>query len=404
LTYILTVTNNGPSLARNVVINDTYPDGFTFVSSTPIPDTGHNNRWTFPSLAVSANQTVTITGTAPATGGSISNLAGVTSTTPDPIEGNNIATERTEVTPSADLSIAKSVNADPIVTGHLLTYTLTVTNLGPSVATNVVVTETYPAGFFFGSSNPTPSSGNDTWSLGSIAASNTRTITITGNVTATGGIDDNFLVNLATVTSTNDPNLDNNTSGHDVKVTASIPYIVSTKTVALAIDANHDFMPSAGDTLLYFIEMSNIGYATATGVIFTDSPDPNTTLLAGSVTTTQGSVSIGNSISDRTVEVIIGNIPVHGIVTVTFRVTINQPLKADHISNQGLTTGVNFSDAYSDDPRTGEPNDPTVIEARPSPKILVPGLSYGGIMVLVVLTGGVMLWVMRRRKQIRLRP
>jgi uncharacterized repeat protein (TIGR01451 family) len=47
---------------------------------------------------------------------------------------------------SLDVSIAKSDNPDPVIAGTQLTYTLTVANAGLLDATNVVVTDTLPAG------------------------------------------------------------------------------------------------------------------------------------------------------------------------------------------------------------------------------------------------------------------
>ena len=54
----------------------------------------------------------------------------------------------------ADLAITKTDSPDPVVAGGLLTYTINVTNNGPADATEVVVTDTLPAGTTF---SPVPS-------------------------------------------------------------------------------------------------------------------------------------------------------------------------------------------------------------------------------------------------------
>jgi uncharacterized repeat protein (TIGR01451 family) len=70
----------------------------------------------------------------------------VTSTSPeDPNPANNLATATTQVT-SADLSVSKTASSDPAVPGTDLTYTLTVSNAGPTSASVVVVTDTLPTG------------------------------------------------------------------------------------------------------------------------------------------------------------------------------------------------------------------------------------------------------------------
>ena len=75
---------------------------------------------------------------------------------------------------SADLSISKSDNIDPIIAGNQLLYTVTVNNAGPDDATGVVVTDTLPAGVTFVSSTPpicVDSGGILTCTIGTIAAS-----------------------------------------------------------------------------------------------------------------------------------------------------------------------------------------------------------------------------------------
>ena len=67
----------------------------------------------------------------------------------DPDGSNDSATEGTSVQTEADLSITKTDSADPVLAGTDLTYTLSVTNAGPSDATNVVVSDPVPAGTSF---------------------------------------------------------------------------------------------------------------------------------------------------------------------------------------------------------------------------------------------------------------
>ena len=78
----------------------------------------------------------------------------MSSTTTDPTPANNTATDDTTVVTSADLSIAKTDSPDPVIAGTNLTYTLTVSNGGPSDALGVSVSDTLPAGTSFVSSSP----------------------------------------------------------------------------------------------------------------------------------------------------------------------------------------------------------------------------------------------------------
>ena len=56
---------------------------------------------------------------------------------------------------TADLSITKVDTPDPVFVGETLTYTITVTNAGPRDATELVVTDTLPAGVTFISASGT---------------------------------------------------------------------------------------------------------------------------------------------------------------------------------------------------------------------------------------------------------
>jgi len=126
--------------------------------------------------------------------------------------------------------------------------------------------------------------------------------------------------------------------------------VVDPKTVKLVIDADGSGGASPGDTLQYTNLIENTGGSTAHGVVFSDTPDPNTTLVVGSVATTLGAVSEGNTSGDTKVKVVIGDLPAHSDATVTFNVTINDPIFVQQIANQAITTGTNFSEVKSNDP------------------------------------------------------
>src|SRR4029079_3829108 len=55
----------------------------------------------------------------------------------------------TTVAASADLSVTKVDTPDPVNAGNQITYTVTVTNAGPSNAASVTLTDTLPAGTTF---------------------------------------------------------------------------------------------------------------------------------------------------------------------------------------------------------------------------------------------------------------
>src|SRR5437870_3246105 len=63
------------------------------------------------------------------------------------------------------------------------------------------------------------------------------------------------------------------------------PNITATKVDAWDDTATPDGKAEPGQTITYTVTISNTGTAAATGVTFTDTIDPNTTLVGGSITT-----------------------------------------------------------------------------------------------------------------------
>jgi uncharacterized repeat protein (TIGR01451 family) len=86
----------------------------------------------------------------------LSDTATATTSTPDPTpaDGNNTATLGSAVVGSADLSLALSGGPTNLTQGDTVTYTLSVTNHGPTDAAGLVLTDLPPAGAGFVSASP----------------------------------------------------------------------------------------------------------------------------------------------------------------------------------------------------------------------------------------------------------
>ncbi len=92
-TYTLVITNYGTFTANNVVVTDTLPNSVTFVSYSgtgwTLTRVGQAITATRTSLAVGAVSTITISATAPGAPTTVTNIARVTSSTPDSNPNNN---------------------------------------------------------------------------------------------------------------------------------------------------------------------------------------------------------------------------------------------------------------------------------------------------------------------------
>ena len=192
LTYTLHVTNAGPSPVTGVVVTDTLPAGVAFTSLTTTQGSGSHQAGTVTvqlgSLESGGAATITIVvGVLPSTTGPLLNQAVVTGDNFDPVPLNNSDDEPTQVIKRIDLSIDKTDTPDPVVAGQRLTYTLLVTNLGPSDATGVTVADTLPAGVTYVSATSSQgtvaaSSGTINATLGNLALGAQATITIAVDV------------------------------------------------------------------------------------------------------------------------------------------------------------------------------------------------------------------------------
>jgi uncharacterized repeat protein (TIGR01451 family) len=126
---------------------------------------------------------------------------------------------------SADLSITKTgpATAGPNTN---ITYTITVSNAGPSFASSVVVTDVLPAGLTFVSATPSQGlcsgSGTVTCSLGTVNIGASATISLVAHTPANVST----FSNTATVSSaTTDPTPGNNTSTANTSPVTAIPTV-----------------------------------------------------------------------------------------------------------------------------------------------------------------------------------
>src|SRR2546430_1726752 len=110
----------------------------------------------------------------------ISNTASTTSGVFDPDTSDNTATELTTVNTSANLALTKSDSPDPVLAGTNITYTLTVTNNGPSDATGVSLSDAIPAGtsFVSASGGGTLTTGVVGWNLTTITSGSIKSFAL----------------------------------------------------------------------------------------------------------------------------------------------------------------------------------------------------------------------------------
>jgi uncharacterized repeat protein (TIGR01451 family) len=323
LTYTLSASNAGPSQATDVTVTDDLPDDVTLVSSsttkgTCSPAPGGLTCALGP-LDAAEDVTVTIVVT-PTAAGTITNVATITSALGD-IELNsedNSDSVDTTVTPVTDLTVEKSASPTTVAVGQSLTYTIAVTNGGPSGATGVTATDTLPGSVTFVSASAgcSESGGTVTCDFGSVADDATETATITATPTAEGTI-----TNSVTVTGNeSDPDAANNSDSLDTTVTAA-----STDLSVIKTDSPDP--AQVGQNVTYTLTIANAGPSPASGVTVTDTLPAGVTLV---------SASAGCSEAAGTVTCDIGALGINASVTRQIVVT---PTAAGTITNTASVSG-----------------------------------------------------------------
>ncbi|MCL5256307.1 MAG: Ig-like domain-containing protein [Chloroflexi bacterium] len=194
LTYSIVASNSSLGIAQNPVVTFDVPAGTTFVSATA--PTG----WTPTKPNAGGTGTVTFTKTSMATGerttftvvvkvdsaatGTVSGTANITSNNQDPNTANNTSTVTTNVRNRADVKITQDAPAYNSST-KTITWTIKVTNNGPSTAQGLEIKDNLAKGTTFksivvpsGATYKVVNNSNVTVDLDSLAAGETATITI----------------------------------------------------------------------------------------------------------------------------------------------------------------------------------------------------------------------------------
>lgn len=170
----------------------------------------------------------------------------------------------------------------------------------------------------------------------------------------------------------------------DLFLVAVAPDLQHTKVDELLVDTFEDPADegkvSPGDTLRYIIEVTNAGNGVGQQVILDDAPDPNSSLVVGSVTTTKGTVLLGNTAGNTAVTVLLGDLGIGEQTTVQFDVLVRfgtgtTLLRNQAFLSQGVVSGSDESTVSgSDDPNTPFLGDPTDTVVFIPPTGLEPGV------------------------------
>lgn len=301
--------------------------------------------------------------------------------------------------PTPDLVINKDdgqTEADP---GGVLTYTIAFTNTAltsqpvPGAALNVVITDTLASETTFVSCGfvqlPTRSgscahkAGQVIWRLDGplvAGASGVLSVTVQVDPDAIGPLRNLALIDFRDIIGNQYPPV----SDDDVNVVRELPALRSTKSDRLLVDRDLDGQADPLDIIEYTLAVINEGRLAAAPVTISDTPDPLTRLIAGTVSMSSTSllsatVIQGNRPGDSVVAVEIARLDPGAQVVVIFQTEVRSDIPSDAtvIVNQARITTPGLPPQLTDDPTNpGGPTETTVDPPQVSPPLAINLVSF----------------------------
>ena len=301
LTYTVLVTNQGPSTATELTISedlDILTSGVAIAGITPDQGVYNKGVWTLPSLpaGTTASLTVSLSVDPAANEGvevitSTATLTGVTQT--------NIATatsvsDATSIITRSDLQVTNMGLNNPVTAGSgslNLEYMVTVTNLGPSFASNVSLENSLnlPPGVTLEETEPlagtnTESTGESViWSVGDLSVGSTSLVRLRFTVGPSTEAGADVITNVASVVSVEqtDVNPQNNTVSSSTSVRREADITIEVAESRDPVLAGYSESGSPGN-LSHVISVSNSGPSDASNLAIrleSISP-PGTTIVS----------------------------------------------------------------------------------------------------------------------------
>ncbi|HDR7983734.1 DUF11 domain-containing protein [Bacillus cereus] len=346
ITYTTTLTNNGNTLASNIVFTDAIPSGTSFIPNSVtvngniLPNVNPASGIAIDPINPNANtiisfqvQVNSIPNPNPIPNQSNTTYQYVVDPNLPPASANTLSNVITTQINNATIVATKSVNTPTAAIGDIVTYTIAVANTGNTPASATVLTDGLGAGASFIQNSVTinnvPQPGLDP-SLGihlaDISPGDTVFITFQAQILAippSGTLTNNALVNYEYTVNPNQSPAVNST----ITNTTVTPIIDATLSINKTVNST---FATIGDTLTFTSTITNSGNTTANNVIFTDVIPNGTTFIPNSFTVNGTTITNANPQNG----INIGNLNSNASATLSFQVNITTLPNPNPIPNK----------------------------------------------------------------------
>ena len=266
LVYTISAGNSGPSTATGITITEALaiPPGVRLENIVASDGTYEDGTWDLGTLGAGTSATLTITltvePTATAAVDAISSSATLTTVNQTNLAPGTSASAVTSIITRADLQVTNTeLTPDPVIAGsgaQNLAYLVSVTNNGPSFASNVVLESvvTRPPGVTFSAAEPSDGTtfSDDVWTVGNLPVGTTAVLQLflTADSSTAEGTD--VIANVASVTSLDqtDVNPQNNTVTTTTSVVREVDLIISIAESRDPVLAGYDLPGNLTHTVL----------------------------------------------------------------------------------------------------------------------------------------------------------
>jgi len=346
--YTLKVTNKGTQNATNVILTEKLPSQVNFIQATSSQGSVFYNYFTdkyqvaLGTLAKNQIATINFTVKPFASGQLITNTS-VAGTQPDINQNDNnltsVYTVNSQTPPAADLELTQTLNNTQPKVGDQITYTLTVTNKGPGVASGIQVKDLLPPQLSFVSASSiqgTYDSPTGIWDVGNIRDNLSRSLSLTAKLVAPGLITNNAEVIAVNETDPDSAPGNNNPTEDDqtkLEITVVDDSFGQIKISDLSVTEGNSGNTTANFTVSLVQAITNtvtVNYSTAN----------DTALAPSDYASVSGVLTFAPGQTVKTVSVnVVGDTVVEA--NETFKVNLSGAVNAVINDSQGIGTIVN---------------------------------------------------------------